>query len=204
MPPAQPGAYFCIPKTRALAPVLKFFPAFSFVLRRAEEAAQKWFDTSLRGRNAAPLRKRPHSGSQGRTCGLCALYRQLLLHSLTLQFGHLPLVTLLQDLVHGNDGAAQVSVFPNTVFHLYLRPFRDDEPVFLQQAHMLGDGIAGEMQDFRRVEHIISASKVPFGWSALVSCRDLKSLTVPKRCRRMSLAAVRRSPSCFGNSHMRK
>ena len=29
-----------------------------------------------------------------------ALYRQLLLHSLTLQFGHLPLVTLLQDLVH--------------------------------------------------------------------------------------------------------
>lgn len=30
------------------------------------------------------------------------------------------------------------------------------------------------------VEHIISASKAPFGWSALVSCRDLKSLTVPK------------------------
>ena len=108
-----------------------------------------------------------------------------MLHSLTLQFGHLPLVTLLQDLVHGNDGAAQVSVFPNTVFpntvfHLYLRPFRDDEPVFLQQAHILGDGIAGEMQDFRHVEHIISASTAPFGWSALVSCRDLKSLTVPK------------------------
>ena len=122
-----------------------------------------------------------------------------------LQFGHLPLATLLQDLVHGNDGAAQVSVFPNTVFHLYLRPFRDDEPVFLQQAHMLGDGIAGEMQDFRRVEHIISASKAPFGRSALVSCRDLKSLTVPKRCRRMSLAAARRSTSCSGKtSHMRK
>lgn len=121
-----------------------------------------------------------------------------------LQFGHLPLATLLQDLVHGNDGAAQVSVFPNTVFHLYLRPFRDDEPVFLQQAHMLGDGIAGEMQDFRRVEHIISASKAPFGRSALVSCRDLKSLTVPKRCRRMSLAAARRSTSCSGSSHMRK
>lgn len=47
---------------------------------------------------------------------------------------------------------------------------------------MLGGGIAGEMQDFRHVEHIISASKAPFGWSALVSCRDLKSLTVPKRC----------------------
>lgn len=121
-----------------------------------------------------------------------------------LQFGHLPLATLLQDLVHGNDGAAQVSVFPNTVFHLYLRPFRDDEPVFLQQAHMLGGSIAGEMQDFRRVEHIISASKAPFGWSALVSCRDLKSLTVPKRCRRMSLAAARRSTSCAGSSHMRK
>lgn len=45
---------------------------------------------------------------------------------------------------------------------------------------MLGGGIAGEMQDFRRVEHIISASKAPFGWSALVSCRDLKSITVPK------------------------
>ena len=45
---------------------------------------------------------------------------------------------------------------------------------------MLGDGIAGEMQDFRHVEHIISASKAPFGWSAPVSCRDLKSLTVPK------------------------
>jgi|GEM_PF-1531159 len=41
-------------------------------------------------------------------------------------------------------------------------------------------GIAGEMQGFRHVEHIISASKAPFGWSALVSCRDLKSLTVPK------------------------
>lgn len=45
---------------------------------------------------------------------------------------------------------------------------------------MLGDGIAGEMQDFRHVEYIISASKAPFGWSAPVSCRDLKSLTVPK------------------------
>ncbi len=66
---------------------------------------------------------------------------------------------------------------------------------------MLGDGIAGEMQDFRRVEHIISASKAPFGWSALVSCRDLKSLTVPKRYRRMSLAAARRSASCSGSSH---
>ena len=61
------------------------------------------------------------------------------------------------------------TVFPNTVFHLYLRPFRDDEPVFLQQAHMLGDGIAGEMQDFRHVGHIISASKAPSAglrWSA--------------------------------------
>ena len=76
--------------------------------------------------------------------------------------------------------------------------------MFLQQTHMLGDGIAGEMQDFRYVEHIISASKAPFGWSALVSCRDLKSLTVPKRCRRMSLAAARRDTSCFGSSHMRK
>lgn len=91
------------------------------------------------------------------------------------------------------------TVFPNTVFHLYLRPFRDDEPVSLQQAHMLGDGIAGEMQDFRHVEHIISASKAPFGWSALVSCRDLKSLTVPTRCRRMSLAAAKRSTSCSGS-----
>lgn len=45
---------------------------------------------------------------------------------------------------------------------------------------MFGDGIAGEMQDFRHVEHIIRASKAPFGWSALVSCRDLKSLTAPK------------------------
>lgn len=69
---------------------------------------------------------------------------------------------------------------------------------------MLGDGIAGEMQDFRHVEHIISASKAPFGWSALVSCRDLKSLTGPKRGRRMSLAAARRSISCAGSSHMRK
>lgn len=33
---------------------------------------------------------------------------------------------------------------------------------------MLGGGIAGEMQDFRHVEHIISASKAPFGWSAVV------------------------------------
>lgn len=69
---------------------------------------------------------------------------------------------------------------------------------------MLGNGIAGEMQDFRHVEHIISASKAPFGCSALVSCRDLKSLTVPKRCRRLSLAAVRRSASCSGSSNMRK
>lgn len=44
---------------------------------------------------------------------------------------------------------------------------------------MLDDGIAGEMQGFRHVEHIIRASKAPFGRSALVSCRDLKSLTVP-------------------------
>ena len=62
---------------------------------------------------------------------------------------------------------------------------------------MLGDGIVGEMQDFRRVEHIIRASKAPFGWSALVSCRDLKSLTVPTRCRRMSLAVVGRTANCF-------
>lgn len=64
---------------------------------------------------------------------------------------------------------------------------------------MLGDGIAGEMQDFRHVEHIISASKAPFGWSALVSCRDLKSLTVSTRCRRMPLAAARRRTSCAGS-----
>ena len=64
---------------------------------------------------------------------------------------------------------------------------------------MLGDGIAGEMQDFRHVEHIISASKAPFGWSALVSCRDLKSLTVSTRCRRMPLAAARRSIPCSGS-----
>ncbi|BCK82179.1 hypothetical protein MM50RIKEN_19420 [Vescimonas coprocola] len=64
---------------------------------------------------------------------------------------------------------------------------------------MLGSGIAGEMQDFRHVEHIISASKALFGWSALVSCRDLKSLTVPERCRRISLAAARRSTSCSGS-----
>lgn len=69
---------------------------------------------------------------------------------------------------------------------------------------MLGDGIAGELQDFRHVEYIISASKAPFGWSALVSCRDLKSLTVPKGCRKVSLAAARRDTSCFGSSHMRK
>lgn len=69
---------------------------------------------------------------------------------------------------------------------------------------MLGDGIVGEMQDFRRVEHIIRASKAPFGWSALVSCRDLKSLTVSKGCRRMPLAAARRSTSCAGSSNMRK
>ena len=100
--------------------------------------------------------------------------------------------------------------FPFFLIPFFLIPFficicvRDDEPVFLQQAHMLGDGIAGEMQGFRHVEHIISASKAPFGWSALVSCRDLKSLTVPKRCRRMSLAAARRSTSCSGSSHMRK
>ena len=30
------------------------------------------------------------------------------------------------------------------------------------------------------VEHIISDAKAPFGWSTLVSCRDLQSLTVPK------------------------
>ncbi|MEI3142101.1 MAG: hypothetical protein V8S77_02375 [Oscillospiraceae bacterium] len=49
------------------------------------------------------------------------------------------------------------------------------------------------------MEHIIRASKAPFGWSALVSCRGLKSLTVPKRCRRMSLAAARRSIHCSGS-----
>lgn len=69
---------------------------------------------------------------------------------------------------------------------------------------MLGDGIAGELQDFRHVEYIISASKAPFGLSALVSCRDLKSLTVPKGCRKVSLAAARRRTSCSGSSHMRK
>ena len=46
---------------------------------------------------------RAHSGSQGRTRGFCDLCRQLLLHLLTLQLGHLPLVTLLQDIVHRDD-----------------------------------------------------------------------------------------------------
>lgn len=54
-------------------------------------------------RDAAPPRRRPHSGSQGRTRGFCDLCRQLLLHLLTLQLGHLPLVTLLQDIVHRDD-----------------------------------------------------------------------------------------------------
>ena len=54
-------------------------------------------------RDAVPPRRRPHSGSQGRTRGFCDLCRQLLLHLLTLQLGHLPLVTLLQDIVHRDD-----------------------------------------------------------------------------------------------------
>ena len=46
---------------------------------------------------------RAHIGSQVQTRGFCDLCRQLLLHLLTLQLGHLPLVTLLQDIVHRDD-----------------------------------------------------------------------------------------------------
>ncbi len=54
------------------------------------------------------------------------------------------------------------------------------------------------------MEYIISASKAPFGWSALVSCRDLKSLTVPKGCRKVSFGSGEEAHQLFRKPHMRK
>ena len=84
---ASAGALFCPPQSRG----------------SPRKSARKRLKIPLRGRDAAPPRRRSHSGSQGRTRGFCDLCRQLLLHLLTLQLGHLPLVTLLQDIVHRDD-----------------------------------------------------------------------------------------------------
>ena len=50
---------------------------------------------------------------------------------------------------------------------------------------MLGNGIAGEMQDFRHVEHIISASKAPL---RLLCAGQLPGSEIPHRPQEVSEA----------------
>ena len=116
--------------------------------RSPRKSAQKRPEILLRGRDAAPPRRRSHSGSQRRTWGFIGLCCQLSLHPPAFRFGNLPLVALLHDFIHGNYGVAQAAVFPDAVSHLYLRSLRNNEPALLQQTHILGHGIAGEMQAF--------------------------------------------------------
>ena len=96
--------------------------------RSPRKSAQKRPEILLRGRDAAPPRRRSHSGSQRRTWGFIGLCCQLSLHPPAFRFGNLPLVALLHDFIHGNYGVAQAAVFPDAVSHLYLRSLRNNEP----------------------------------------------------------------------------
>ena len=51
------------------------------------------------GRDTAPPRRRPHSGSQRRTWGFLGLCRQLSLHPAAFHFGKLPLIALPHDFI---------------------------------------------------------------------------------------------------------
>lgn len=51
------------------------------------------------GRDTAPPRRRPHSGSQRRTWGVLGLRRQLSLHPAAFHFGKLPLIALPHDFI---------------------------------------------------------------------------------------------------------
>ena len=92
---ASAGALFCPPQRR----------------ESPRKSAQKRLGIFLRGRDAAPPRRRPHSGLQGRTRGFCRLCRQLLLCAVTLG-GHLRevqlvLIVLRQYLLHRQDRVEQ-------------------------------------------------------------------------------------------------
>ena len=51
------------------------------------------------GRDTAPPRRRPHSGSQRRTWGFLGLCRQLSLHPAAFHFGKLPLIASPHDFI---------------------------------------------------------------------------------------------------------
>ena len=51
------------------------------------------------GRDTAPPRRRPHSGSQRRTWGFLGLCRQLSLYPAAFHFGKLPLIALPHDFI---------------------------------------------------------------------------------------------------------
>ena len=113
-------------KTGALATVLKFLSCFSsahsaasplptepaslgfgghpvLVLRRVGGTPENLLENGLKsfsgGRDTAPPRRRPHSGSQRRTWGLLGLRRQLSLHPAAFHFGKLPLIALPRDFI---------------------------------------------------------------------------------------------------------
>lgn len=121
-----------------------FYPASSFVPKVLRKSARKRLESPLRGRDAAPPRRRPHSGSQGRTRWLFSLPRQLLLCQLTLGGSfckvHLMLGVQLYCFTDRANVVTQVAIFLQPVLHDDRRRLYGDEPLFYQSGHITLDG----------------------------------------------------------------
>ena len=67
--------------------------------RNPENLLENGLKSFSGGRDTAPPRRRPHSGSQRRTWGFLGLCRQLSLHPAAFHFGKLPLIALPHDFI---------------------------------------------------------------------------------------------------------
>ena len=108
------------------------------------KSARKRLESSLRGRDTAPPRRRPHSGSQGQTWGLFSLFRQFLLYLLALgsSFGKVQMMLDIPLYCFANrtNVVAQVSVFLQSILHNDRRRLHGDETLFYQPGHITFDG----------------------------------------------------------------
>ena len=67
--------------------------------RNPENLLENGLKSFSGGRDTAPPRRRPHSGSQRRTWGFLGLCRQLSLHPAAFHFGKLPLIASPHDFI---------------------------------------------------------------------------------------------------------
>ena len=138
MPPAQPGAYFCIPKTRALAPVLKFFSCFFFrPLKSLRKRLTSGFNP-LVGTGTLFLPERRTQGVLAAlSVGLFEELRRMVTGDVLLRLPELPLIECFEYTLDRANGVEQISVQGSAIFASYHRRLRVDETFLLQLPHIL-------------------------------------------------------------------